>query len=447
MRPWLRRVAIFCLPTLGLILAWQVWDRREEQRWRDHFMRVAGRTAQASTPAPPDDSGRYYLAADLLTVASPAMYPALGALKESVRDDVSPPPEMAAAASRIVDRNAAALLLVDRARELPFAPLEPFLAWISETQMFVDLDNIVALRMFQQLSVGRLHEAGASAVGRAKLLRIYDVERKFSNALIKARTTDVLVGDVSTMLGRRDLTPDFLGQLAAALGELEDDAQTSAAIRGEAVWIENRVGREIWGDRAALNVRWMSVLRPLWRRAAVAALDVYEQCLDRADKDWPERVTAMQEIRPSDAAGSLLNTYTVVLDPPRVARLCREVLTAQAQALAHLRALRTAFGVEQHRLATGGLPATLEELGGRSSAVLPEDPYTGRPLLYRRRERAYVVYSPGPDGRDDGGVTVSPADRLSRTDASETMLPGAPDRVVPSESGSDIGVSVTIRMP
>ena len=34
---------------------------------------------------------------------------------------------------------------------------------------------------------------------------------------------------------------------------------------------------------------------------------------------------------------------------------------------------------------------------------VPQDPFSGKPLLYRRNAKGYVLYSVGLDGRDDGG--------------------------------------------
>ena len=41
---------------------------------------------------------------------------------------------------------------------------------------------------------------------------------------------------------------------------------------------------------------------------------------------------------------------------------------------------------------------------------IPEDPLTGKPLLYRTGPDAYLVYSVGPNGKDDGGMLRRQAD-------------------------------------
>jgi hypothetical protein len=51
----------------------------------------------------------------------------------------------------------------------------------------------------------------------------------------------------------------------------------------------------------------------------------------------------------------------------------------------------------------GALPAKLDDLSPQYLDRIPADRYSGRPLVYRRAEEGFVLYSAGKDGRDDGG--------------------------------------------
>src|SRR5205085_10074692 len=79
-----------------------------------------------------------------------------------------------------------------------------------------------------------------------------------------------------------------------------------------------------------------------------------------------------------------------------------------------------ALAVERHRLARGAWPASLDALVPDFLPGVPDDPFDGRPLRYRRLADGVVVYSVGPDGADDGGNLAEP-------------LPRPPD-------GKDVGV-------
>jgi hypothetical protein len=64
-----------------------------------------------------------------------------------------------------------------------------------------------------------------------------------------------------------------------------------------------------------------------------------------------------------------------------------------------------AISLALHQRKHGSLPATLEELTLPSGAPLPLDPFTGADYLYRPEgETDYLLYSPGPNGLDEGGL-------------------------------------------
>ncbi|NLF32887.1 MAG: hypothetical protein GX591_18620 [Planctomycetes bacterium] len=64
-----------------------------------------------------------------------------------------------------------------------------------------------------------------------------------------------------------------------------------------------------------------------------------------------------------------------------------------------LLALHLEIGRAEH----GRYPQRLESLVGRYVESLPLDPFSGKGLVYRREGEGYVVYSIGPNLRDDGG--------------------------------------------
>ena len=83
-----------------------------------------------------------------------------------------------------------------------------------------------------------------------------------------------------------------------------------------------------------------------------------------------------------------------------------------ALSAARLEALRrcalTALAVERYRQAhNGALPP---ELGALSDAALG-DPFTGRPLLLKKTGQGYVVYSVGPDRKDNDARLDQPKSR------------------------------------
>jgi len=67
-----------------------------------------------------------------------------------------------------------------------------------------------------------------------------------------------------------------------------------------------------------------------------------------------------------------------------------------------------ALALQQYHLKHHSYPRSLSLLVPTELASVPTDPFTlGKPLRYRQIGAAYLLYSVGPDGIDDGGAPVS----------------------------------------
>jgi hypothetical protein len=62
-----------------------------------------------------------------------------------------------------------------------------------------------------------------------------------------------------------------------------------------------------------------------------------------------------------------------------------------------------ALAAERYRLAEHYWPERIDTLVPRYLSEVPSDPFDGQPLRLRRRTDGLVVYSIGPDQKDDGG--------------------------------------------
>jgi hypothetical protein len=63
------------------------------------------------------------------------------------------------------------------------------------------------------------------------------------------------------------------------------------------------------------------------------------------------------------------------------------------------------LAAERYRRAHGGdAPVSLDALVPDYLAAVPQDPFSGQPLRYRRTADSYVVYSVDVNRIDDGGV-------------------------------------------
>jgi len=64
----------------------------------------------------------------------------------------------------------------------------------------------------------------------------------------------------------------------------------------------------------------------------------------------------------------------------------------------------TTLAVRLFRMEKGRWPENLDELVPEYLENVPLDPFGLKPLRYKKREGKWIIYSIGPDGKDDGGV-------------------------------------------
>jgi len=77
-----------------------------------------------------------------------------------------------------------------------------------------------------------------------------------------------------------------------------------------------------------------------------------------------------------------------------------------ARADASRRLLPLAVAVAKYRHAKGKYPAQLDELVPKFLPYVPTDPYTGEPMKLAVKDAGVIVYSVGPDLKDDGGQEI-----------------------------------------
>jgi len=76
---------------------------------------------------------------------------------------------------------------------------------------------------------------------------------------------------------------------------------------------------------------------------------------------------------------------------------------ARDRAIAHLAGDQLFLGLLAYRDRFGSYPPSLADLK-KLKWQLPEDPFSGKPFIYRRQGRGFVLYSIGEDLKDNGGI-------------------------------------------
>jgi hypothetical protein len=105
-------------------------------------------------------------------------------------------------------------------------------------------------------------------------------------------------------------------------------------------------------------------------------------------------------------AGSLCGGLSRQLDLHFIAK---EMFAPSGYVLAQDRAtgsqslVPVVFALAAYRADHGAYPAELAALGPKYLPAIPEDPFSGAPIRYKREGAGYMLYSVGPNGKDDGG--------------------------------------------
>jgi len=110
-----------------------------------------------------------------------------------------------------------------------------------------------------------------------------------------------------------------------------------------------------------------------------------------------DRLKILKE--PGKTVGQDIGDVLMALLMPAV----RKVQTAHDRADQTARNLQIAFAMAAYRAENGRYPAKLNELAPKYLAAVPNDLFSGKPIIYKPSAKGYLFYSIGPNGKDDGG--------------------------------------------
>jgi hypothetical protein len=112
-----------------------------------------------------------------------------------------------------------------------------------------------------------------------------------------------------------------------------------------------------------------------------------------------------------------------------------QVAEAFYRVQARLHSAIVSIAVEHYRQVHNRWPATLADLVPAGLAQVPLDPFDGAALRYRRLEDGVVIYSIGPDGKDNGGKLDKT--RLEGSDVGLRLWDVPQRRQLPNQTTND----------
>jgi hypothetical protein len=126
------------------------------------------------------------------------------------------------------------------------------------------------------------------------------------------------------------------------------------------------------------------------------------------DKVFEQLFTAMEEFQkqldeatklPAEKAGRAITKVLIQMMGPAA----RKIHESADRAEQMRRNLELAFVFLAFKKDTGKYPTTLAELAPKYLPSVPDDLFSGKPLIYKPTENGYLLYSVGVNGKDDSG--------------------------------------------
>ncbi|MHC4617024.1 MAG: hypothetical protein ACYTEQ_04640 [Planctomycetota bacterium] len=240
-----------------------------------------------------------------------------------------------------------------------------------------------------------------SVISGLGLARSLSGEPILISQLVRIACQGLAVSNLERVLNRTDFTDEQLVSLAQAFSGI--DLLTKATTE----------------KLALVSVDFSPVLLLEIYRAlglldmeALLYLDLMKASVEGNELPVPERQGAARAV--DDQLDRLSKIHLFVRAfMPALARATELDL----RVISHLRAAQVAVAVERYRLAAGRLPDALADLVPSYLDAVPEDPFDGKALRYKKLTPGFVVYSVGEDGSDDGGKE-RPKSRDRKADSS-----------------------------
>lgn len=148
-------------------------------------------------------------------------------------------------------------------------------------------------------------------------------------------------------------------------------------------WLKRKAAVKACGERRGkVQVRLGKILRSVMQDRIPRELMITRWCgVDRAAA--------------TRLAGDIV--IALLISPSEI------ICVAEHRGQTKMRLVKTAVALERYRKALGRFPAKLSALQPRFLKKLPVDLFTEKPFHYKPAKRSYLLYSVGPNGKDDGG--------------------------------------------
>jgi hypothetical protein len=308
-----------------------------------------------------------------------------------------------------LDANAEALARLDAGAQiaeakypLPKEMLEPLL-WLGEMRTAA---STLVLRAALQTERGNIDGAVTSLVNTMALGRSREDSPMLIDHLVVVAVKAMAAQNMGQLAQHQPLTDAQLQRLIDALPQAEDFDGLERAFAGEVAGINSA-----FIDRGTMEQFGIGFgpQQELYMFTGMNHLDradyirLMRGYIAAAKLPYAQRFAAGEAVvRDFESLPEYRITLRILF--PALSRAA----VISNRHVADLRVTAVGLAVMRYKLAEGKLPAKLADIAPRFIDPLPEDPFTGKPLVYKTLpDGSTVVYSTGEDASDNGGAKLN----------------------------------------
>jgi hypothetical protein len=210
--------------------------------------------------------------------------------------------------------------------------------------------------------------------------------RSLEWALAQGQPSEAALEAMQKLLEDDEADPLFL--LGARGFRADMDQLFAGALAGDPAYLPGNPFERVGAPVLVRNLRPVS-LRLATELVEIAKMPVEEQEREVKRRGFPKTTDT----------SFLARTYIL----PKVQKVTRDLTWEQVRTQTELRCAVAAVAAERYRRARGSWPDSPAALVPDYLRAVPLDPFDGQPLRYRKLDDGTVVYSLGPDRKDDGG--------------------------------------------
>jgi hypothetical protein len=255
---------------------------------------------------------------------------------------------------------------------------------------FRTLGRFVRWRMLVLAANGKADEAIQTGIQTLRLTRLYDREPLMINYLVSAAVRGTVLDTLNKIIRLPGISANTRAELDAELALQDSQKPLETALASERGFALPYI-QEHTGALSAL-LRWPQVnwyIREIDAEDAGIAfakkpLGLSQPATDgKPYQQWPRELTNL-------------------VDGPLIGPAILATLSAHFRVAVQSRCLRVLNAMEAYKQRNGADAKSIVDLGLPADATI--DLWTGEPLLIKRTDSGWIVYSTGANGADDGGI-------------------------------------------